>query len=73
MELLFVELPPFPLANLLSIVAYCWFLWLLTQTFNHAKANPGILCSFAVEAIFILEPCFWLNWKTHEINTLFPC
>jgi hypothetical protein len=40
---------------------------LLTQTFNHTEANPGILYSFVVGALFILEPCFWLNWKRYEV------
>ena len=35
------------------------------------KANQGILSSFVAKAIFILGPCFWLNWKTHEVITQF--
>ena len=43
--------------------------WPLTRTFNHMKANQVILSSFVAKAIFILGPCFWLNWKTHEVIT----
>jgi hypothetical protein len=43
----------------------------LTQTLNHMKANQGILSSFVVEVIFILGPCFWLNWKARDVITQF--